>query len=546
MKDKKAILILGAGTMQIPAIESAKKKGWTVIVADGNPCAEGRTLADRFEQIDLKDFEAMATMATELKQNTGLDGVFTAGTDFSSTVAFVAERLGLPGIGFEAALNATDKARMRQKFHKHGVPSPAFVVLDRAADPLSVLTDIPFPLVVKPVDNMGSRGVRRIDTSDDLLEAFEKAIEYSRSGRVIVEEFIDGEEYSLDALVWNGNFRLCGIAIRHIFFPPYFVEMGHTMPSALDEQTHTAIIDAFRRGIRALGITNGAAKGDIKLSKRGPMIGEIAARLSGGYMSGWTYPFSSGVDLTGAALNIAAGLAPGNLDPTFDRVSAERAFISLPGKINDIRGFEEASMMPKIKAAFIRVRAGDDVVFPTNNVEKCGNLIAVDDSRDGAICTAENAVGRIMLRLEPDNPKTDEFLVVNINRGKKGRIRFFELGDASNRAAVDRMEWFTMMDESGWTNKRTEIVYLALPAFDHEHARNPIGQHFNRAFAQVVETTGIAEYDPEFHARLVLGRIFWEAFLTGGAQAAVYVVDTIRTIQTDENKLERWLHKWQE
>ncbi len=162
----KSIFILGAGVMQLPAIRAAKAMGWRVTVADGNAEAEGIPLADRFAHVDLKDLDAM-TQAVKLCQvDGGVDGVFTAGTDFSAAVAWVAGRCGLPGLAYETALNATDKVRMRRAFREHGVPQPEFVELNREGHAAGVLQSLSFPLVVKPVDNMGARGVRRAETAD--------------------------------------------------------------------------------------------------------------------------------------------------------------------------------------------------------------------------------------------------------------------------------------------------------------------------------------------------------------------------------------------
>jgi biotin carboxylase len=312
----KRIIILGAGIMQMPAIRIAKARGWQVIVVDGNPRASAREMGDRFETVDLKDRDGLLILARRYAESTGLDGIFTAGTDFSSSVAWVAEKLGLPGISYATAMKATDKCLMREAFRAAGAPSPRFACWTGQGDPGALLSaDLGFPLVVKPVDNMGARGVQRVDDAQALGEACRAALPLSRSARVIVEEFMEGRELSLDAIVYRGRVTVCGVADRHIFFPPRFVEMGHTMPTELDPATVTEIEAAFASGIRAIGIDNGAAKGDIKLTPRGAMIGEIAARLSGGYMSGWTFPLSSGVDVTGAALNIAVGLPPGDLAP---------------------------------------------------------------------------------------------------------------------------------------------------------------------------------------------------------------------------------------
>ena len=159
----KTVFILGGGIMQLPSIKIAKSKGFRVIVADANPNAEGRTYADHFAQVDLKDLVGMVEAAEYYRDLFGLHGIFTAGTDFSTTVAYVAERLKLPGITYETACDATNKARMRKKFKEHNLPCPDFITLSENDEPSMVLRTLSFPLVVKPVDSMGSRGVRRLD-----------------------------------------------------------------------------------------------------------------------------------------------------------------------------------------------------------------------------------------------------------------------------------------------------------------------------------------------------------------------------------------------
>jgi biotin carboxylase len=411
---KKRILMLGAGFMQGVAIRCAKSRGWDVVVVDGNPAAPCASLADRFEPIDLKDRESLAAFAKSLMASGGLDGVFTAATDFSASVSYVAEACGLPGHSFEAALNASDKVRMRARFDRAGVPSPAFIGIGESdrADAASLVASrgIAFPLVVKPADNMGARGCRKVDGSESLDVAIADAIRYSRTRTAIVEEYMDGPEFSLEALVYDGVIRMAGFADRHIFFPPYFIEMGHTIPSDLSEENKRALVDAFSKGIRALGLSHGVAKGDVKLTPKGPMIGEIAGRLSGGYMSGWTFPYSSGIDLTGAALDLAVGSRPSSVEPTLGFVAAERAWISVPGVAESVSGLDEARSIPFVRDVFPRSVAGAAVKFPVNNVEKCGNCIAVAPSRAEAISAAERACRAVFIRLKPSNPDTDAFL----------------------------------------------------------------------------------------------------------------------------------------
>lgn len=541
-KRRITILILGGGVMQLPAICIAREKGWRVVLADGNPSPPGLPLADEFLHIDLADRTGMATAAARLKETAGLDGVFTAGTDFSATVAWVAERVGLPGIPYETALRATDKALMRETFLSRGVPSPRYLVVNGSPDlkgeastngggrsgPASAgefgtlpgLSDLGLPVVVKPVDNMGARGTRRIDDPSQLAEAVATAVSFSRSRRAIVEEYLEGPEFSIDAIVEEGRITLCGIADRHIAFAPHFIEMGHTMPTAADQATVEAIVAAFEKGVRALGITSGAAKGDVKLTARGPAIGEIAARLSGGYMSGWTYPYSSGVMPTAAALNLAVGLPAGDLSPRWSMVSAERAFISIPGRVARIAGYEAARKLPAVKEAFLRARSGDSVSFPRNNVEKCGNFISQAATREAATSAAEEAARSVVVLLEPGNPDTARFLFGD----RAWPPPAFELSDDLKRGLTD----LPAFDAQGGEREPASTECLGIIPLDGvatSQAKDWHGEILSDAVERVCRYSG-ATLASEGPVRL--GSVFWHALARGGVQGGIWVVETVK------------------
>ena len=445
---KKRVFMLGAGFMQGVAIRAARALGCTVVAADGNPSAVCAAEADEFVCIDLKDTARLIDYARYLQQNGGLDAVFTAATDFSAAVAAIAAACGLRGHTLEAALNATDKVRMRECFRKADVPSPAFIELTAAdlaapADRLEARGNVRysdlgaatadtlerrlgelagrFPLVVKPVDNMGARGCSLVKNLSELRKAAATALQYSRSGRAIVEEYIEGSEFSIEGLIFGGRLCITALADRHIFFPPYFIEMGHTIPSECTQDIADEVISVFERGVHALGLTDGAVKGDILVRNGKAFVGEIAARLSGGYMSGWTVPYSCGLDITAAALTLALGGSPRlhtcgkdsfviPLKQNCPFVSAERAWISIPGQVASVSGLEAARAAPFVKDVFPRAGAGDTVVFPQNNVEKCGNVLSAAPSRREAVQAIEAACRKIVLRLKPHVAETDAFL----------------------------------------------------------------------------------------------------------------------------------------
>ena len=434
----KNILILGAGFLQKPAIEAAKKIGCRAVVVDANEGAVCVGLSDRFERIDLKDKEGIYEFAKKLQKEGGLAAIFTAGTDFSASVSYAGEKLGLACHSYEAACNASGKVLMRQKFSEAGVPSPKFFGVTKKESELDFVKKcvrkLGFPCVVKPVDNMGGRGCRMIRSEDEAEDALQTALASSRTENAILEEYMSGDEYSIDALICDGAMTITGFADRHIFFPPYFIETGHTMPTAISDAKKNELIAVFALAAKALGLSCGAAKADIKYTEKGPMIGETAARLSGGFMSGWTYPYASHCNLTEQALLIACGKTPSFLEAHRKRIpftppsscgncrapyelyelpcvdaSAERAWISIPGIVKEVSGLERARSVPFVKDVFSKSGAGDAVVFPHNNVQKCGNVISSSPSRKDSIDAAEKAVSKIVLRLEPCVPETDAF-----------------------------------------------------------------------------------------------------------------------------------------
>lgn len=514
MKDE-FVLILGAGLMQKPSIEAAGELGYKTLVVDANKNAVCVPFADVFVQIDLKDREKIADLA--MSYGDKLKAVFTAGTDFSASVSYVAQKCGLISHSFEAAMNASNKVLMRKCFREKGVPSPDFVeVSESEIETLSSDDSVLFPKVVKPVDNMGARGCRLVRNKSEFEPALRDAVAFSRTGKAIVEDYMKGMEFSIDALVHEGNVTITGFADRHIFFDPYFIEMGHTMPSSVSEDVKKNVVDVFVKGVKALGLTEGVAKGDVKYTEKGAMIGEIAGRLSGGYMSGWTYPYASGVNLTMEAMKIALGLGktlPSEIE--CNAVSHERAFISIPGVVSVIYGEDKAVASPFVKNVFFRVKEGSRVDFPRNNVEKCGNVISRCADRRLSLKGAEMAVSEIVLRLEKNNESTQNYLMGVENKYEKGfPYSAYELSSDELIAFEKEVE---SLDSVIIGENESIVIPESLASFAGER------QDFN--YRTILNT--LDKVNKYAGARKSVPAIkFWKSLIRGGVQGALYAVDT--------------------
>jgi len=392
---KKTIMIIGGGLLQIPVINRAKKMNLQVIVTDYNAEAIGMQDADIPIVMSTRDIEGSVRVAKAQNRITPISAVLTVGTDASMTVSAVASALHLPGIKFEDAEAATNKIKMRMRFKEHNVPSPNFLPIWSLSDAKKACKILDFPLVIKPSDNMGARGVKRIDNLNQISDAYHFAKNASPSGELVIENYMEGEELSIDAIIYNNEIAITGVADRIIERAPFFIETGHNMPSSLPKRIQDEACDVMIQGIKALGITMGAAKGDIKITQNGPMIGELAARLSGGFMSAYTYPLSSGVDLMKSIIEVSLGQEPGNLEPIINKFSIERAIIKKPGIVKKISGLEDALKIPGIEHIFLNIKEGDNVIEPRSNVEKTGNIIAVGKT----LKEAENSVQECMKTL---------------------------------------------------------------------------------------------------------------------------------------------------
>jgi biotin carboxylase len=415
---QRTLMIIGGGLLQVPAILAAKKLDLQVIVTDYNPDVIGLRYADIPIIMSTRDIDGSVRVARAQNELTPIHGVLTVGTDASMTVAAVANALGLPGIKFENAEAATNKGKMRTRFREHHVPSPKFFQVWSLAEAKDACKKLGFPVVIKPCDNMGARGVMRINDKSQVSDAFKHAKSASPSGELIIEEFMEGPELSIDAVIFNNQISFTGVADRIIEDLPYFIEKGHTMPSQLPKETLDEACRVMSLGIRALGITHGFAKGDIKVTPNGVKIGELAARLSGGFMSAYTYPLSSGVDLMKAAVEIALGQEPSNLEPLYNRVSIERAIITEPGIVKRISKIDEARAVPGVAEIFLNIKPGDRVKKPTSNVEKAGHIIAVGDT----LAEVERAVAECRKIISIEISSDDEVNIESIRAAARERF----------------------------------------------------------------------------------------------------------------------------
>lgn len=397
----KKIMILGASILQLSAIQKAKEMGLDVIAVDMNPEAIG------FKENGIT-CEIISTIDTdkilEAAKMHNIDGIMTLASDMPMrSVAVVAKEMGLVGISEETALNATNKSMMRVCLKNHDVPVPHFFKvsnLDEYKVAIAFFADKKMKCIVKPADNSGSRGVALIDDfSGNLNEIYEYSRSNSRGGDVMVEEYMEGPEASVETLSVEGECHVIQITDKLTTGAPYFVEMGHNEPSMLSEETITRIAEVAKAAVKAIGIENGPSHTEIKVTKEGPKIVELGARLGGDNITTHLVPLSTGVNMVENCIKIALGEKP-DLEKKWDKGSAIRYLKPEVGKIMSIDGIEIAETMDGVKQVSIVHPVGDFSREIQSSRDRVGFVIAQMETPEKAIDTCEMAIKKINVRVD--------------------------------------------------------------------------------------------------------------------------------------------------
>jgi len=400
----KVLLIIGAGIEQGRAYELGREMGFHVVGTDMNPEAPAFDIADDHILASTRDPEETLQAVIEFfRKNPDhtLDGVITLANDVPVTVATVAEHFGLPTIGLEAARIAADKLLMKKVFTDHNVPTPEFRHVDSIDDILHAAKEWDWPLVLKPVDGRGARGVLLLDDQIDIHWAWQESMGFSTVGRLMVEKFITGQQISSESMMVDGKCYTAAYADRNYRrleqFRPYIIEDGGTQPAKLTAFQRWAINDLVEKAALAMGITNGIAKGDIVMGPDGPCVIEIAARLSGGYFATDQIPMATGVDLVRLAIMLAVDLkvTPEMLKPTVDFGVAIRYFLPPEGIIKAIHGMEKLAEINGVRKSLMYRQVGDTQPTVKAHPDRAGFVITIGSGREEAQARVEKAIEAI-------------------------------------------------------------------------------------------------------------------------------------------------------
>ncbi|WP_199589033.1 MULTISPECIES: ATP-grasp domain-containing protein [Coprobacillaceae] len=395
----KKIMIIGASILQLSAIKKAKEMGLKVIVVDMNPDAIGFKVPGVIKEV-ISTIDIPLIVNAAKRHN--IDGVMTLATDMPMrSVAAVAKEMNLIAIDEDTAYKATNKIEMRKALKEYNVPIPKFFKVSNREEYEKVVKEFNVPFIVKPADSSGSRGIFEV-TDISNLELIKNAYNYcrpfSKVGDVIVEEYMRGPEVSVETLSINGKCHVIQITDKITTGAPHYVEMGHSQPTKYDKEIAKKIAEVAKLANRAIGIKNGPSHTEIIITKEGPKIVEIGARLGGDNITTHLVPLSTGVNMVECCIKIALGEQP-DISSKWDKGSAIRYFSQHAGVVNEIVGIEEAKRVDGIKQISIVHGVGETITEITSSGARMGFVIAQNENADTAIKSCEEALDKIKVMI---------------------------------------------------------------------------------------------------------------------------------------------------
>lgn len=299
----KKLAIIGASYLQEPLIQKAKSMGIETHVFAWAANDVGEKSADYFYPISIIEKEQITQKCREI----GIDGICTIASDLAViTVNYVANQLHLNANSMECTRLSTNKHLMREAFEKNDDPSPRSILVGDVMD-LSGVT-LQYPVIVKPLDRSGSRGITKLESAEGLREAIENAKEQGFEKKALVEEFAIGQEYSVEFISWKGKHHFLAVTEKFTTGAPHFIETGHVEPARLSDEMCEQVKRVVSHALDSLQITMGASHSEIKIDQDGNIrLIEIGGRMGGDYIGSHLVEWSTGVDFLENVICVALG-----------------------------------------------------------------------------------------------------------------------------------------------------------------------------------------------------------------------------------------------
>lgn len=376
---KENILVFGGGPLQLSLIETAKKLGYYTIVIDPDDNAPGREIADIFFTVAGNDFDK----TLEIAKQHNVKGIVTAATDKPILMMCrVAKELSLPFPSYDSCETVLNKAKFKKFLYENKLPHAKGISV--VGEVLPETFNLQFPLITKPVTNSGSRGVIKVENQKELSTAVQETLLHSKNSKFLIEEYIEGDEISVEVLVQKAVVHIIQITDKIVSPPPYNVEMGHIQPSKYSYLKENIKV-LLQTIVNKSGLDNCALHPEMKVNNDKITIIEIGPRLGGDFITSHLVPLSTSVNIEEQLINIALDIP---VSYNIENKASMISYFNLPIGQKVVRNVYENEIR-KIFSSIIlydmSLRIGDEIFLIKNSLDRYGHFIQFGENRDGLI-----------------------------------------------------------------------------------------------------------------------------------------------------------------
>ena len=404
---EEVLVVLGGGPEQIPIIEEASRLGIQTAAFDRDGRAPAALIANHF--FPISSAEPLSIIRTLKASNFRPIGVITLGSDVSLSVSLIQDYFALVGNSVRSAERVTNKREMKRSFSEFGVPTPNYFLTSQVSDPYDTASEFGRKVVVKPVDGRGSRGVQLVDLNEHgaLETAITASINASQFDYAIVEEYVDGQQFSSEGILIDGDYKNIIVSRRNYSrieeFNGRIIEDGGDISERPEQSLQDDVSDLVSAAAKATGLRYGTVKGDLVMDKSGALrVIEIAGRLSGGWLASHQIPASRGINLLKVAIRASIGekIESFALIPQQHRAVSVRYWFPPIGKILSLSGVESLMECSGLVKAGIFREVGDFHPPVYSHADRFGYVIFSGDSSQEALARCKEGMSRVRIRVD--------------------------------------------------------------------------------------------------------------------------------------------------
>ena len=398
-EDEIWLVAVTAGRWQRKGIREAQAVGLKVFAIDADPNAEGFFDADKFLNVELSDHENIIFALRTT--NINIKGVVSFASDAGMVLAaLIREEFNLNGPNMDLTHRLIDKRIQREIWTKKGVCSPKWLAFNTVEDAMREISSFGFPLIIKPTDSSGSRGVTKIESvHDNVLAAVTCAFEFSKSGNILIEEFMDGTEFTVEIFVNKGDIHILAVTEKKKVDGTRGTVARELATSERPQEIIKGIVDAVVAGFKALGYTDGPGHAEVILKNDGSCgLVEVAGRGGGFMVFDEFVPQVSGVNIARFTALQAVGI-PLDAINILKKSAVLRFFPSTPGVVRSISGFDEANLIHGVQAASF-VQVGHRQHRALTDGDRLGYILSCSNTPQEAQRLADKAEKLIKFHIE--------------------------------------------------------------------------------------------------------------------------------------------------